>query len=52
MTPLSNPAIVLRKQSAYLLRSTEKIGMAYRTARQRTDGEGSTTQSQATHLFQ
>jgi len=42
----------LKTTSVYLSPSTEKIGMAYRAARQQTDVELSTIQSKATHVFQ
>lgn len=42
----------LKTTSVYLSPSTEKIGMAYRTARQRTDVELSTTQSETTYVTQ
>jgi len=42
----------LKTTSVYLSPSTEKIGMAYRTARQRTDGERSAAQSQTSHMLQ
>jgi len=42
----------LKTTSVYLSPSTEKIGMAYRTARQRSDGELSVAQSFKYHINQ